>query len=178
MQFSAGSGFWQTSRRWAAAMILGLLLCPLSLHCRALGASLPGIPPDLLITLQRGGCGLGCPSYTLELRADGVVVFDGRSGVRQPGQFRGQASDAALRRLVERIEAMGFFGLADEYGEAQSAPCAGPPDSRNPVVVWVRMGGRIKRVAHHRGCADPVTEQLAALEDAIDQAGQVARWLP
>ena len=167
--------FRNPSHHLAAALLAAMLLL---LSCRVPAAAVPGVPSDLLITLQRNGCEHACAAYTLELRADGVVVFDVRSGVRHPGQFRGLARPEALRDLAARIEAIGFFDLADEYGVPDTASCQALRDGGQRVVIWVRMGGRIKRVMHDHRCIGPVPARLSALEDAIDQTGQVARWLP
>ena len=172
----AGRRAFQNPSRYLAAGLFAVLL--LLLSPRAQAAPLPGVPADLLITLQRNGCESGCAAYTLELRADGIVVFDVRSGVRHPGQFRGLVRPEALRALAARIDAMGFFDLADEYGTPDTAQCQAVRDGGQLVVIWVRMGGSIKRVTHDHRCVGSAPDGLSALEDAIDEAGQVARWLP
>jgi hypothetical protein len=75
---------------------------------------LPGVAPDLLISMDWTGCPGGpfdCPNYTATVDATGHVIFDGRSGVEHLGRMQGRIDAAMLDSLLEAFEMNGFFSV-------------------------------------------------------------------
>lgn len=124
----------------------------------------PRIPPDLELRLERTPCLGWCPAYTVTVDARGLVFYSGWAPERGCATATVAAGDVA--RLVAMVEAMGYFGLKDEYTD----PVTDHPWARTRVT----SAGRQKQVAHY--LADPLgapdlaeREALTELERAIDE---------
>lgn len=128
------------------------------------------------IVLERGSCFGKCPTYTLRVRGDGSVWFDGRKHVRTAGPHDATVGQSSLRKLLARFAAVDFFSLPDR-SEAKDA------DSQS-IVLTLTVNGRSKRVEHLYGGGDwgddpaaVVCESLDALADAVDYETGSMRWI-
>src|ERR1700679_635735 len=72
-------------------------------------------PSTLRMTFERGHCVWGCPSYRVEIRGDGSVLFDGDEGVVIAGPHRTTIPKASVDRLLALFRKTRFFSLLDEY---------------------------------------------------------------
>ncbi len=137
----------------------------------------PGIPPDTLVVLQRGACEQRCAVYRLAIFADGTVIYEGRYFVRTPGLKRSLVAPATLAALMRDLVAGGFFELAGDYGYASRSSCESFSPGEPSAILSVSTGGRSKTVLHNHGCAGKVSARLTELEDKVDRAVGVARWI-
>jgi hypothetical protein len=69
----------------------------------------------LRIRLQRTACYGTCPGYSVELRGDGEVLFEGEGNVLIVGRHRGRISKEALAGLVADFRDANYFSVKDEY---------------------------------------------------------------
>jgi hypothetical protein len=127
------------------------------------------------ITLERGLCFGECPTYTLRVRGDGSVSFNGKKHVLHAGEFDATARPDTIRRLLARFAAADFFSLPDRTS-------GGDPDSQS-ITLTLCVNGKSKRVAHLYGGGDwgddpddVVCEALDALADAVDYETGSKRW--
>ncbi len=128
----------------------------------------PQIPADFSVTLERTACRGICPVYTLTVKADGQVQFDGAENVASPGICKDTIDVAAVAELVAEVEAADFFNLDDCYCEERFFDV---PTS----VVTVTLGGVSHSVTHLKGNEAP--EVFLALEQKIDLVAGSDRWL-
>jgi hypothetical protein len=128
----------------------------------------PVVPADLSVTLERTACRGTCPVYTVTVKADGQVQFDGAEHVANPGIHKDTIDAKAVAELVTQVEAADFFNLDDCYCEERFFDV---PTS----VVTVTMGGVSHSVTHLKGNEAP--EVFLALEQKIDLVGGSDRWI-
>jgi hypothetical protein len=67
---------------------------------------------SLRITLSRSGCYGLCPTYEIEIRGDGTVLYDGQGYVGTTGERKMQISHASLVRLVDTFRGADYFSLS------------------------------------------------------------------
>jgi hypothetical protein len=135
----------------------------------------PIAPAADTISLERGPCFGTCPVYKVTVDRSGAVRFEGRRFVADTGVSTGAAPAASVDSLFAELEAAGYFGFADRYRMGQPG-CERYATDLPTVITEVRLGNRIKRVEHDRGCADaPAT--LSGLERRIDEVAGVGRWV-
>src|SRR5436305_10435231 len=67
------------------------------------------------ITLERTWCNGTCPIYTVTVRRDGTVTYDGEEYVKVRGHRSRRISSEQFQQLVREIQRIGFFKLKDEY---------------------------------------------------------------
>jgi hypothetical protein len=67
------------------------------------------------ITLARTGCLGTCPSYTVEVRGDGSVLYEGHGYVAFTGTHRGLVPQSNVIELVKLFEKADYYSLQNEY---------------------------------------------------------------
>ena len=127
------------------------------------------------VALERGPCFGTCPVYAVTLGRDGSVRFEGRRFIADTGVATGTVPPARVDSLFTELQSAGYFDFADSY-RSGDAVCRRYATDLPTVITEVRLGGRVKRIEHDRGCADaPAT--LSAIETRIDEVAGVRRWI-
>ena len=130
-----------------------------------------------MITLQRGGCERRCAVYKLILFADGTLIYDGQYYVRRSGLVLDKVDVATIKALIHDFEAIGYFGLRDQYGYKDEEGCTDVASDAPVAMTSIVTGGKSKGIIHHHRCRGVVPEQLTQLEDKIDKAANAIRWI-
>ncbi len=134
--------------------------------------------PDTMITLQRGACEARCAVYRLVIFADGTVIYEGEYNVRRSGLVKSLISQLVLNRLIADLETDGFFELKDNYGYGNTQNCDSvDPDGGPAAILSVSNQGRAKAVLHSHRCAGLTPNRLTKMEDKVDDAVGVAKWI-
>lgn len=155
-----------------------LVLIAVAAACGQRPAPTPHADPaqaDGRITLERRPCFGACPVYTVTLERTGEVAFEGRRFVADSGAHTGSIPPARADSLFREVEAAGWFAFADRYAMGEPA-CERYATDLPSVITEVRMNGRTKRIEHDHGCMG-APENLAALEQRIDEVAGVRRWV-
>ncbi|HUR94077.1 MAG TPA: DUF6438 domain-containing protein [Gemmatimonadales bacterium] len=127
------------------------------------------------VSLERGPCFGTCPVYSVTVDRSGAVRFEGRRFVRDTGVSVGTVSPSAVDSLLAELDGSGYFALEDLYRMGEPV-CPRFATDLPTVVTQVRIGERVKRIEHDRGCAD-APEILSRLETRIDEVTGSARWI-
>ena len=148
-----------------------LLLILLTALAPAVAAAAP-IDRTFRARLERGPCFGFCPSYTVDLTADGRVRFEGRPPGRGAangclGVLRWRVSRAAVARLQRTVDRGGFYGFKSEY--------AAPVTDLPTYTVTVTRRGRTKAVRDYGGAEAGMPAAMTGIENAIDEAAGVTR---
>jgi hypothetical protein len=127
-----------------------------------------------LVTMERGPCYGTCPVYRVSLGGDGVVTFVGTRFVSRVGADTSRVAPDQVGRLVDSLEASGYFALADQY-VPDSAACGRYATDAPTVTTSVQSNGQSKTVRHDHGCVG-APPALAAMERLIDSVAGTSRW--
>jgi hypothetical protein len=142
----------------------------------------PHVPArSLEVILKRTACFGMCPVYTVRIRGNGVVQWNGETNVARPGLRVAHVTPAELDELDRAIDAADFFEL-DDTGHAQAKPACIHDGNRTTcsfgasivicsdtshAIVVVRRGDQSHRVDDAQ-CSDQDTP-LSRLETLIDR---------
>lgn len=134
------------------------------------------IPDTAELSLERTGCLEACPEYTVTLRADGQVTYDGRSFVRVFGRQTKKVNAAKARALFDRLKTNGFFGWDAMYRYAIT--------DRGTNTVSATWSGQTFSVSEYASCDFPDRPSvlpmppaaLCALQKDIDDVAGTAEW--
>jgi Domain of unknown function (DUF6438) len=140
-------------------------------------AAVPAVDDTLLITIEHSECYGWCPNYTLWVRGDGHVTYEGRSFVAVVGFQEKDIEPQVVRELVDRFSATNFFELEDRY----RAPISDCSTTR----LTLRVGTRVKTIENYwagkaftKYSPHPDTQEaLDALAAAVDEAVAVENWI-
>jgi len=123
----------------------------------------------LRMTLARSMCLGHCPAYTVEIRGDGAVQFEGLAHVDAMGKHSDRISRNAASELLAAFQRADFFSLKDEYVAAIT--------DIPSFTVSIEFDGRKKSVLDHYGLSVGMPEAVADLEEAFDRLANTVRWL-
>jgi hypothetical protein len=128
-----------------------------------------GDPATAVIRLERGGCYGACPIYSVELRGNGAVTYQGACNVVVDGRHSYQVPRSEVIDLLRLTKSADFWSLKDRY-------IYGVTD--NPTyTLSVTVGGRTKVVEDYVGLKAGMPKSVADLEDSVDRVAAVQRWL-
>lgn len=121
---------------------------------------------NLVITLQRGACFGTCPIYTVVLRGNGAIEFNGEQFVQAQGLHTDTLALREVQELVHAFHTSGFFSMQDSYSNDRISDL--------PLTSVTFTDGTItKRTENYYGAP----EALRALEQRIDSVLQTQRWV-
>jgi Domain of unknown function (DUF6438) len=158
--------------------VISILLCVVigsAAHAQgqpAINRTSPRPPSELeglKIRLVRTACFGPCPVYSIEIRGNGTVTYNGRGFVKIKGQRHGYIPPATVQRLVAMFISADYSSLRHSYGEAGS-----DLPSTQTSIEWP---GFQKTVINYGGFAGKIPAQLFELEDAIDAAVNSQQWV-
>ena len=126
-------------------------------------------PSTLKITLDRDACFGQCPIYSVEIDGDGTVQYLGSGFVAVAGKHTSKISDQAVRDLIALFRGADFFWLFDRYAASVTD---------NPTYrVGIAFDGKKKVVEDYVGAAVGMPQSVTDLEEAIDRAAGVRKWV-
>jgi uncharacterized protein DUF6438 len=120
------------------------------------------------ITLQRGLCFGTCPAYSIEIRGNGSVLYQGKDCVAVKGARVGHISNEQLRALVRAFDAANYFSLRAIY----QANATDGPVYRTSFSV----DGKSKGVFDYLGMDADMPADVNELEKMIDRVTGSERW--
>ncbi|WP_242165419.1 ankyrin repeat domain-containing protein [Lysobacter sp. M15] len=123
---------------------------------------LPNAPlGEVGITLQRTGCYGTCPSYTVDVRGDGLVNYRGDGYVDITGVHRYRIPPADVARLVDSLRKKDLWSLRPAYH-------AGITD--NPTYqLTLKLGDQVHRIVDYVGERVGMPHVVSEFEDEVDK---------
>jgi hypothetical protein len=147
------------------------------------GALLPAVEtaaselPIDSVVLHRAACFGTCAVYTIEIRPDGEVRYDGEEHVKVKGHHTANISAGEYAFLVTSIERVGFFSLHHRYRFALDG-CRSVRTDYPSIDIVVSRAGQKQHVEYYYGCKGlPVLQRILWLADTIDDVAGSARWV-
>jgi hypothetical protein len=162
-----------------AALLVALTYAPV--ECVAAETSVPANAASSnqisSILLHRSGCYGRCPIYEVDIKQDGLVTFDGHRFVDSLGKSAANVSPLEFRKLVARLNDIGFFKLNERYRYEQDG-CTTWWSDQPTVDIVVTRGGVKKHVSYYYGCKGPaIAEKIDALSNEIDRITDTQKWI-
>lgn len=151
-------------------LVVTILILSISLvACSRSQTPQPSDIKDVVITLERTVCFGACPDYTLTIRGDGTVTYEGRRFVKIEGTRTITISEEKIRQLLSEFQRVDYFSLDDSYEEfmATDMPSA---------ITSLKVNSETKTVRHYHGDFS-APEQLTELEDRIDEIVNSDQWI-
>jgi hypothetical protein len=138
----------------------------LALAVLTLAAPAPRTQDPVRITMARTACFGVCPVYTVTMRGDGSVSYEGTAHVRVTGKHAWTIEPIAVLALARDIEKAGFFEMKDEY----TAPVTDLPTT----TVTLAMGARSKTIKDYYS-APAALKEIEAQIDKVSGARDYVR---
>ncbi len=124
---------------------------------------------SLKMRLERTACFGSCPDYSIEVNGDGEVDFNGISSVLVTGHHQGKVSKDVVKSLLATFRRADYFSLKDGY-HMMVTDCP-------TFTTSLEFDGKKKSVVDYMGLEVGMPEAARDVEDAIDQAVGVDKWV-
>ena len=119
-----------------------------------------------VLTFERTPCFGTCPSYLMQVFADGRVAYEGRRAVPIMGKKDLKLPVAAVAEMLRQTKEAGFDQFQDQYTKNVS--------DLPSVVVGVRQpNGQLKIVVVEYGAPDNVQALITSLGNQFDALAQL-----
>jgi hypothetical protein len=129
-------------------------------------------PADERVVLERTACFGSCPAYSVEVRRDGTVIYEGSSFVRVRGRVCATIPKSTAAALFDEASRARLSALDHSY----RVPITDHPSA----TVTVQLGGAAPvAVEDYPPChtEDPATPIVVCkLEASIDRAAGTSAW--
>jgi hypothetical protein len=116
-----------------------------------------GIPddvnPDLVASLQRSPCFGYCPTFKIELFADGKARYNGTGHVARMGNYTAKVDAAFMKRIEDKALSINYLSLLDHYPTGDVAVSDVPT-----VTSYIRIGKDGKRITNNYDPPKALTE--------------------
>jgi len=124
-----------------------------------------------LLELSRGPCYGPCPVYTVKIKGDGHVEFEGQKNVKVKGKQTGQITQAQFAEIVRILQRIRFWSLEDRAFRW----CFDTP----AVAISVKLNGKEKRVSSDAACIPKAGLQADFVQasDEIESVVGTDRWI-
>lgn len=123
---------------------------------------------SLRLSLTRTRCFGTCPAYSVEIRGDGSVRYQGEGCVAEKGAQTARLARVDIERLLTAFRRADFFSLRDYYMEGSVDDTA--------VVLSLRYDNHAKRVVDFAE-TDDMPRPAADLPALMDKIVNSARWV-
>lgn len=121
------------------------------------------------IELTRGVCYGRCPAYSVTIRGDGSVHFNGQRYVQVLGEQDARVTPDAVMGLLRQFEAAKFFAAGDRYvAEVTDNPT---------YTLTLTVAGKKKTVTDYVGEQVGMPLVITDLENAVDETAGTERWI-
>ena len=124
------------------------------------------------ISFERTICFGTCPSYRVTIKRDGTVEYEGRDFVAEKGLRTSKISSADFFKLENKIRAIHFFDLENEYLTQEVGGGSTAVTDLPSQIIVVKAGDGTKRIEDYFGGPKGLNE----LEELIDTVANTPVW--
>jgi len=105
------------------------------------------------------------PSYSLIIRNDGTVEFNGKANVKKEGKHILKISQDLITELVDKFNMIYFFSLKDKY---LSTTDSGSEETK--TVISAQVGDKFKKIEYSKNGKAP-----HSLDSLISQIEKITK---
>jgi hypothetical protein len=179
-QPDASAQFWKPRRAAIATVLICAVLGVVAYLVFLIDSKSGGYGPHIAfpalrdhdsirIALSRSSCFGPCPDYSVEIRGDGTVIYEGKRCVAVRGHHDGRILESRVDELFEQFKSAEFLSLRESYAALITD---------NPAyVISLSYDGVSKAVTDYAGTRAGMPGVVTNLENAIDDFAQIEVWV-
>ncbi len=158
--------------------LLGRNLIFLSLLFTILSCSKlpPTIGNDVLVKLNRTACLGDCSIYTIEVKKNGDVTYEGTEYVKTLGIQTASIGKNAVLSIESELTKAEFTSMQSELHPGGWG-CFISATDHSYIVIEARVGNKTKAVSTYTGCDAEQVKTANRLADYIDRITEASKWI-
>lgn len=129
----------------------------------------PKVPLEQVsVSFTRTGCNGPCPAYSVEVRGDGTVIYDGHNFVDVEGVHRYTIPVDQAASLVADMERKDLWSMDGSYsGSITDFPT---------YILALRMGDQSHQISDYVGSMVGMPEVIRAFHEHVDRVARAEEW--
>lgn len=136
----------------------------------------PTIGIDVLVKLERSGCLGDCPVYSLEIKKNGDVTFEGIAYVKALGIHRASMSKDAVLSIESALTKAKFTSMQSDLHPVGWG-CFIAATDHSYIVIQATISNKTKAVSTYTGCDAKQVNTAIKLADEIDRITEATKWI-
>ena len=124
-----------------------------------------------VLTFERTPCFGTCPAYTMQVFADGRVVYEGRRRVPMLGTKELKLPAAAVTDMLNQAKEARFEQFQDRYSQNTT-------DLPSTIIAVRQPGGQLKTVVLEEGAPENVRQLFTYIGNQLDALAQLNTAAP
>lgn len=136
----------------------------------------PTISNDVLVKLERSGCLGDCPVYSLEIKKNGDVTFEGIEYVKALGIHKSSISKDAVLSIESALTKAKFTTMQSDLHPVGWG-CFVAATDHSYMVIQATIKNKTKAVSTYTGCDAKQVSAAIKLADEIDRIAEAAKWI-
>lgn len=136
----------------------------------------PTIGHDVLVKLNRTECHGDCPVYTIEVKKNGDVTYEGTDYVKTMGIRSASISKNAVLSIESELTKAEFTSMQSELHPGGWG-CFISATDHSYIVIEATVGNKTKAVSTYTGCDAEQVKTANELADYIDLTTEASKWI-
>ena len=124
-----------------------------------------------VLTFERTPCFGTCPAYTMQVFADGRVVYEGRRGVPMLGTKELKLPASAVTDMLRQAKEARFEQFQDRYSQNTT-------DLPSTIIAVRQPGGQLKTVVLEEGAPENVRQLFTYIGNQLDALAKLNTAAP
>lgn len=136
----------------------------------------PTISKNVLVKLERTGCLGDCPIYTIEIKKNGDVTYEGIDYVKVIGVRKTSIHQDSVLLIESELSKAEFANMQSELHPGGWG-CFISATDHSYIVIEGAVGKTIKAVSTYTGCDSEQVKLANKLADFIDRISDASNWI-
>jgi len=153
-----------------------VILIFLTLSTASCSYMTPSIDNDILVKLERTACLGECPVYTVVVKKNGEVTYDGREYVFVIGSKTSIIPKDSVASIESELMRAKFLTMKSKLHPA-SWGCFISATDHSYIIIEGVVKNKIKAVSTYTGCDAEQVHTVTELESYIEKVTGISKWL-
>ncbi|GGW74272.1 DUF6438 domain-containing protein [Alishewanella tabrizica] len=136
----------------------------------------PTIDNETVVKLKRTACFGNCPVYTVSVKANGVVEYEGNEYVSIKGFQTGNLPKESVELIEKKLIKVKFLKMKSHL-DSGSWGCFISATDSSYILIEGLVKNRKKAVSTYLGCESKQVYEVINLAEYIDQVVGTSKWV-
>ena len=136
----------------------------------------PTIDNDTVVKLKRTACYGSCPVYTVSVKANGVVEYEGHEYVAFKGFQTASLPKESIEQIEKELIKVKFLKMKSHLDSGSWGCFISATDSSH-IIIEGTVKNKKKAVSTYLGCESKQVDEVRSLAHYMDQVAGTSKWV-
>ncbi len=153
-----------------------LIFASVSLMLASCSTTTPTIDNETVVKLKRTACYGSCPVYTVSVKANGLVEYEGHEYVSIKGFQTANLPIESVELIEKELIKVKFLKMKSHLDSGSWGCFISATDSSH-IIIEGSIKNRKKAVSTYLGCESKQVDEVIILANYIDQVIGTSKWV-